>query len=73
MKAYNPTETGDSEHVAPLMQFFELVHIGDMIQSVIQVYFDKEVVGSNGHPLSWPVLADKACICRRGTSIELTS
>jgi hypothetical protein len=49
MKAYNPTETGDSEHVAPLMQFFELVHIGDMIQSVVQVYFDKEVVGSSSY------------------------
>lgn len=33
-----------SERVAPLMQFFELVHIGDMIQSMVQVYFDKEVV-----------------------------
>lgn len=45
MKAYNPTEAGSSEHVAPLMQFFELAHIGDMIQSMVQVYFDKEVVG----------------------------
>lgn len=44
MKAYNPTDSGDSEHVAPLMQFFELVHVGDMIQSMVQVYFDKEVV-----------------------------
>lgn len=44
MKAYNPTEASDSEHVAPLMQFFELVHVGDMIQSMVQVYFDKEVV-----------------------------
>lgn len=44
MKAYNPTQADDSERVAPLMQFFELVHIGDMIQSMVQVYFDKEVV-----------------------------
>lgn len=26
------------------MQFFELVHIGDTIQSMVQVYFDKELV-----------------------------
>lgn len=44
MKTYNPTEADDSERVAPLMQFFELVHVGDMIQSMVQVYFDKEVV-----------------------------
>lgn len=31
--------------VAPLLQFFELVHIGDTIQSMVQVYFDKELVG----------------------------
>ncbi|KZP28233.1 hypothetical protein FIBSPDRAFT_947817 [Athelia psychrophila] len=29
--------------VAPLVQFFELVHIGDTIQSMVQVYFDKEM------------------------------
>ncbi|KAI0267323.1 exocyst complex component Sec10-like protein [Gloeopeniophorella convolvens] len=34
-----PTSTS----VAPLVQFFELVHIGDMIQSIVQVYFDKEL------------------------------
>jgi recyclin-1 len=33
-----------STSVAPLVQFFELVHIGDMIQSIVQVYFDKELV-----------------------------
>ncbi|TFY70862.1 hypothetical protein EVG20_g2160 [Dentipellis fragilis] len=32
-----------STSVAPLVQFFELVHIGDMIQSIVQVYFDKEL------------------------------
>ncbi|KAI0060532.1 hypothetical protein BV25DRAFT_1807133 [Artomyces pyxidatus] len=32
-----------STSVAPLVQFFELVHIGDMIQSIVHVYFDKEL------------------------------
>jgi len=36
----SPTSTS----VAPLVQFFELVHIGDTIQSIVQVYFDKELV-----------------------------
>jgi recyclin-1 len=55
MRAYQPPalsdQVSDAEKsgpaltsVAPLVQFFELVHIGDMIQSIVQVYFDKELV-----------------------------
>jgi recyclin-1 len=45
MKEYKPAEHGGTTtNVAPLEQFFELVHIGDMIQSMVQVYFDKELV-----------------------------
>jgi recyclin-1 len=52
MRTYQPPvvqEGGDevspaSTSVAPLVQFFELVHIGDTIQSIVQVYFDKELV-----------------------------
>ncbi|KAH9169530.1 exocyst complex component Sec10-like protein [Lactarius sanguifluus] len=54
MRAYQPPALSDSTSdperlasastsVAPLVQFFELVHIGDMIQSIVQVYFDKEL------------------------------
>jgi len=54
MRAYQPPELSDSASdtekpapastsVAPLVQFFELVHIGDMIQSIVQVYFNKEL------------------------------
>ncbi|EIW74027.1 hypothetical protein CONPUDRAFT_140635 [Coniophora puteana RWD-64-598 SS2] len=43
MMSYKPGEHGDTTSVAPLLQFFELVHIGDMIQSMVQVYFDKEM------------------------------
>ena len=57
MRAYQPPALSDSDSdtekpapastsVAPLVQFFELVHIGDMIQSIVQVYFDKELVRS---------------------------
>lgn len=44
MGTYKPTEGDDATSVDPLLQFFELVHIGDTIQSMIQVYFDKELV-----------------------------
>ncbi|CCM05375.1 uncharacterized protein FIBRA_07591 [Fibroporia radiculosa] len=43
MKSYRPAEHEESRSVAPLLQFFELVHIGDTIQSMVQVYFDKEL------------------------------
>jgi recyclin-1 len=44
MHTYKPAEHEETSSVAPLMQFFELVHIGDTIQSMAQVYFDKEMV-----------------------------
>lgn len=44
MKTYHPEEHEETRSVAPLLQFFELVHIGDTIQSMIQVFFDKEIV-----------------------------
>lgn len=47
MHTYKPAEHEETTSVAPLMQFFELVHIGDTIQSMVQVYFDKEMVGAS--------------------------
>jgi recyclin-1 len=44
MRTYKPAEHEETTSVAPLMQFFELVHLGDTIQSMVQVYFDKELV-----------------------------
>ena len=44
MRAYRPADHEETSSVAPLMQFFELVHVGDTMQSMIQVYFDKELV-----------------------------
>ncbi|KAF8892825.1 exocyst complex component Sec10-domain-containing protein [Gymnopilus junonius] len=43
MKNYKPAEHAEITSVAPLVEFFELVHIGDTIQSIMQVYFDKEL------------------------------
>ena len=44
MTIYKPAEHEETTSVAPLLQFFELVHIGDTMQSMVQVYFDKELV-----------------------------
>jgi recyclin-1 len=43
MSTYKPAEHEETMSVAPLLQFFELVHIGDTIQSMVQVYFDKDL------------------------------
>lgn len=51
MRDYKPKDPQPSETsgqrstsaVAPLLGFFELVHIGDTIGSMIQVYFDREM------------------------------
>ena len=49
MQAYQPAEHEETTSVAPLLQFLELVHIGDTIQSMVQVYFDKELVNWTLH------------------------
>lgn len=43
MMVYKPAEHQETTSVAPLLQFFELVHVGDTIQSMVQVFFDKEM------------------------------
>lgn len=43
MMTYKPAEHEETTSVAPLLQFFELAHIGDTIQSIVQVFFDKEM------------------------------
>ena len=43
MSTYKPGEHEETTSVAPLLQFFELVHVGDTIQSMVQVYFDKDL------------------------------
>ncbi|GAA5948066.1 hypothetical protein JCM3765_007091 [Sporobolomyces pararoseus] len=43
MENYKPEEHSQEDQVAPLVQFFELVHIGDTIQQMVDVYFEKEM------------------------------
>ena len=44
MNAYKPAEHEDARNFAPLVQFFELVHIGDTIGQMLQVFYEKEMV-----------------------------
>ena len=60
MHTYKPAEHEETMSVAPLMQFFELVHVGDTIQSMAQVYFDKEMVS-----VVWQSLSQQCSIRHR--------
>ncbi len=62
MGAYKPAEHEETTSVAPLLQFFELVHVGDTIQSMVQVYFDKELVGIR------IIIPNNHSYCDEGTS-----
>lgn len=55
MGTYKPEKGDDATSVAPLLQFFELVHIGDTIQSMVQVYFDKELVSTGALRFNQPL------------------
>lgn len=53
MEKYRAEEYEEGTQVAPLVQFFELVHIGDTIQQMLEVYFDKEMVSIFSFSLSF--------------------
>lgn len=42
-KGTNVIADEELEHVEPLVHFFELVHVGDTIAQMVQVYFDQEL------------------------------
>lgn len=73
MAAYKPEDHEDGTQVAPLVQFFELVHIGDTIQQMVEVYFEKEMA-SHGH--EWEaqqLLTSLDALTRRPTLTSETS
>ena len=59
MSGYKPAEHEGSTSVAPLLQFFELVHIGDTIQSMVQVFFDKDIVRGRCRRITYTDLAHR--------------
>ncbi|KAF0391241.1 secretion pathway protein Sls2/Rcy1 [Gigaspora margarita] len=40
---YKPDPESTSKGLAPLVEFFELVHIADLIQQMVQVYYEEEM------------------------------
>lgn len=44
LSVYKPNPYNLSEDVPPLTEFFELVHVADVIQQMIQLYYDEEIV-----------------------------
>jgi recyclin-1 len=47
LSQYSPRDASQGdEAVGPLLTFLELVHIGDLIQQMVDVFFNQEVVCS---------------------------
>ncbi|GAA5816931.1 hypothetical protein MFLAVUS_010466 [Mucor flavus] len=43
LASYKPTLSKHNEDVPPLTEFFELVHVADVIQQMVQLYYDEEI------------------------------
>ncbi|GAA5805039.1 hypothetical protein HPULCUR_010552 [Helicostylum pulchrum] len=43
LACYKPTLSKHNEDVPPLTEFFELVHVADVIQQMVQLYYDEEI------------------------------
>lgn len=43
LATYKPTVNASNEDVPPLTEFFELVHVADVIQQMVQLYYDEEI------------------------------
>ncbi|KAG2207550.1 hypothetical protein INT47_004300 [Mucor saturninus] len=43
LATYKPSLNTSNEDVPPLTEFFELVHVADVIQQMIQLYYDEEI------------------------------
>ncbi|KAI9487451.1 MAG: exocyst complex component Sec10-like protein [Benjaminiella poitrasii] len=43
LSSYKPNADISNEDVPPLTEFFELVHVADVIQQMIQLYYDEEI------------------------------
>ena len=57
---FKPTEHEETTRVVPLKQSLELVHIGDTIQCMVQVFFGKVLVSvifrtKDSHGLFYPL------------------
>ena len=46
LSTYKPSLNTSNEDVPPLTEFFELVHVADVIQQMVQLYYDEEIVST---------------------------
>lgn len=59
LKSYTPNVESIEESagdVPPLTEFFEMVHVGDVIQQMVQLYYDEEIASIEAlgnHALSY--------------------
>lgn len=44
LSTFKPNPYNLSEDVPPLTELFELVHVADVIQQMVQLYYDEEIV-----------------------------
>jgi recyclin-1 len=44
MTTYKPEESAEGTSNPPLLQYLELVNVVDTVTSILQVYFDKDLV-----------------------------
>lgn len=51
LSSYKPNIDASNEDVPPLTEFFELVHVADVIQQMIQLYYDEEIVGNKSRSI----------------------
>jgi hypothetical protein len=51
LSSYKPNVDSANEDVPPLTEFFELVHVADVIQQMIQLYYDEEIVSLSYHTI----------------------
>lgn len=48
MTNYKPEDSAEGTSNPPLLQYLELVNVVDTVTSILQVYFDKDLVSSPG-------------------------
>lgn len=44
LSSFQPNHDNPSQDVPPLTELFELVHVADVIQQMVQLYYDEEIV-----------------------------
>jgi recyclin-1 len=60
MNNYKPEDSPEGTSNPPLLEYLELVNVVDTVTSILQVYFDKDLVSSEGHSYIVADLIDRS-------------